>query len=71
MSFKMCNKCKEYLSEPDMFRVLKNGKYHKTCFNCTGRTKLEFMQDMTKIFSPDEIKEMFNEDGTLKAKPQS
>ena len=52
MDFKTCTKCREYLFEEDMFRKLKNGSYSKRCFNCSGRTGKEFIDSMSKIFSP-------------------
>ena len=60
MDFKTCAKCREYLYEEDMFRKLKNGSYSKICFNCSGRTGKEFMESMSKIFSPIEMNELFN-----------
>lgn len=60
MSFKICSKCKEILYEDDMFRVLKNGKYSKRCFNCSGRSSDEFIESMSKIFSPEEMEGLFN-----------
>ena len=60
MDFKNCSRCKEYLFEEDMFRKLKNGKYSKRCFNCSGRTDKEFIESMSKIFNPNELNEIFN-----------
>ena len=44
MYFKACSKCKEYLSEDDMFPKLKNGKYSKRCYNCSGKVMDLIMQ---------------------------
>ena len=60
MDFKTCSKCREYLYEEDMFRKLKNGIYSKRCFNCSGRTGKEFIDSMSKIFSPTEMQSLFN-----------
>ena len=60
MSLKICSECKEILYEEDLFRVLKNGKYSKRCFNCSGRTPDEFIQSMSKIFSPEEMAGLVN-----------
>ena len=38
----------------------KDGKYDKRCFNCSGRTSDEFIQSMSKIFSPEEMAGLFN-----------
>jgi len=32
----------------------------KRCFNCSGRTPDEFIQSMSKIFSPEEMAGLFN-----------
>ena len=60
MDFKTCSKCREYLYEEDMFRKLKNGSYSKRCFNCSGRTDKEFIDSMSKLFSPIEMNELLN-----------
>ena len=59
MDFKTCSKCKEYLYEDDMFRKLKNGSYSKRCLNCSSRTPKEFVESMSKIFSPAEMDVLF------------
>ena len=46
MCFKACSKCKEYLSEDEMFPKLKNGKNSKRCYNCSCRTMELIMQIM-------------------------
>ena len=68
MDFKTCTKCREYLFEEDMFRKLKNGSYSKRCFNCSGRTGKEFIDSMSKIFSPIEMNELFNINNCVIAK---
>ena len=65
MDFKTCSKCKEYLYEDDMFRKLKNGGYSKRCFNCSGRTNKEFVESMSKIFSPTEMDNLFRPSNTM------
>ena len=44
MYFKACSKCKEYLSEDEMFPKSKNGKHSKRCYNCSCRTMELVMQ---------------------------
>lgn len=44
MFFKACSKCKEYLSDDEMFPKLKNGKHSKRCYNCSGKTMDLIMQ---------------------------
>ena len=68
MDFKTCTTCREYLFEEDMFRKLKNGSYSKRCFNCSGRTGTEFMDSMSKIFSPIETNELFDNNNCVIAK---
>ena len=55
MYSKACSKCKEYLSEDDMFPKLKNGKYSKRCYNCSCRT----MELIMKIISSNEMESSF------------
>ena len=68
MDFRFCTTRRENLLEEDMFRKLKNGSYSKRCFNCSGRTGKEFIDSMSKIFSPIEMNELFNTNNCVIAK---